>query len=127
MDKDEIQRLFPAGEKAAHARLSEFVQKRATRYHVRRDMPHEESGCSMLSAYLNAGVLSTRQCVVAARAANKNKIMAGDEGLKTWIKELGWRVKKMRLTDTRAWSGTKCLHAFFFYFPLVDVFLSVLH
>ncbi|KAF9317513.1 hypothetical protein BG003_000658 [Podila horticola] len=91
LDTDEIQRLFPAGEQAAHTRLSEFVQKRAAHYHVRRDVPHEQQGCSMLSAYLNAGVLSTRQCVVAARAANKNRILSGDEGLKTWIKELGWR------------------------------------
>ncbi|KAG0096514.1 hypothetical protein BGZ93_004389 [Podila epicladia] len=91
LDVAEIQRLFPAGEQAAHARLSEFVQQRAAQYHVRRDVPHEQQGCSMLSAYLNAGVLSTRQCVVAARAANRNKIVAGDEGLKTWIKELGWR------------------------------------
>ncbi|KAF9322806.1 hypothetical protein BG006_002041, partial [Podila minutissima] len=91
LDVAEIQRLFPAGEQAAHARLNEFVQQRAAQYHVRRDVPHEQQGCSMLSAYLNAGVLSMRQCVVAARAANRNKIVAGDEGLKTWIKELGWR------------------------------------
>lgn len=95
LDVAEIQRLFPAGEQAAHARLNEFVQQRAAQYHVRRDVPHEQQGCSMLSAYLNAGVLSTRQCVVAARAANRNKIVAGDEGLKTWIKELGWRVQEM--------------------------------
>ncbi|KAF8929654.1 hypothetical protein BGZ47_000957 [Haplosporangium gracile] len=90
LDVDEMERQYPAGEDKAHARLEKFVQEKAIRYHEGRDVAHQD-GTSILSPYLNAGVLSTRQCVVAARVANKNKIQSGDDGLKTWIKELGWR------------------------------------
>ncbi|KAF9537253.1 hypothetical protein EC957_008590 [Mortierella hygrophila] len=90
LDVDEMKRRYPAGEDEAHARLDKFVQEKAKKYHQGRDVPPQD-GTSVLSPYLNAGVLSTRQCVAAARIANKNKIQSGDDGLKTWIKELGWR------------------------------------
>ncbi|KAF9087058.1 hypothetical protein BGX29_001057 [Mortierella sp. GBA35] len=93
LDANEMKQRYPAGEDEAHARLEKFVKERAKNYHQSRDiLGHlEGTGTSVLSPYLNAGVLSTRQCVVAAQTANKNKISTGDEGLKTWIKELGWR------------------------------------
>ncbi|KAG0294105.1 hypothetical protein BGZ96_001792 [Linnemannia gamsii] len=90
LDVNEMKRRYPAGEDEAHARLEKFVQEKGKKYHQGRDVPHQD-GTSVLSMYLNAGVLSTRQCIVAARIANKNKIQSGDDGLKTWIKELGWR------------------------------------
>ncbi|KAF9571487.1 hypothetical protein EC968_000518 [Mortierella alpina] len=90
LDDALIRRLYPAGEQEAHDRLHKFVRERATKYHQGRDSPHQEA-TSVLSPYLNAGVISTRQCIAVARAANKNKITTGDDGLKTWIKELGWR------------------------------------
>ncbi|KAF9955663.1 hypothetical protein BGZ72_003513 [Mortierella alpina] len=90
LDDDLIRRLYPAGEQEAHDRLHKFVKERATKYHHGRDSPHQEA-TSVLSPYLNAGVITTRQCIAIARAANKNKITTGDDGLKTWIKELGWR------------------------------------
>lgn len=91
LDVNEMKRRYPAGEDEAHARLEKFVQEKGSRYHQGRDVPHQD-GTSVLSVYLNAGVLSTRQCIVAARTANKNRLQSGDDGLKTWIKELGWRV-----------------------------------
>ncbi|KAG0273217.1 hypothetical protein BGZ95_010963 [Linnemannia exigua] len=90
LDINEMKRRYPAGEDEAHTRLEKFIQEKGKGYHQGRDVP-DQDGTSVLSPYLNAGVLSTRQCVVAARTANKNKIQSGDEGLKTWIKELGWR------------------------------------
>ncbi|KAG0047646.1 hypothetical protein BGZ83_007332 [Gryganskiella cystojenkinii] len=90
LDVDEMKKLYPAGETKAHERLEAFVEEKAKRYHQGRDVPHQQ-GTSVLSPYLSAGVVSGRQCLVAARAANKGKIQSGDEGLKTWIKELGWR------------------------------------
>ncbi|KAF9927493.1 hypothetical protein FBU30_003210 [Linnemannia zychae] len=99
LDADEMKRRYPAGEDEAHARLKKFIQEKGKRYHQGRDVPCQED-TSILSPYLNAGVLSTRQCVVAAMAANKNKILSGDEGLKTWIKELGWRVRMRQLKET---------------------------
>ncbi|KAG0227896.1 hypothetical protein BGW41_003641 [Actinomortierella wolfii] len=90
LDPELMKELYPAGEEAAHRKLKEFLEKKAKHYHETRDFPYED-GSSSLSPYISAGILSTRQCVAAARAANNNKIMIGNEGLKTWIKELIWR------------------------------------
>ncbi|KAI8603829.1 deoxyribodipyrimidine photo-lyase [Dissophora ornata] len=90
LDVDEIKRLYPAGEEEARSRLDTFLRTKAKDYHQGRDVPYQE-GTSVISPYLSAGVITGRQCVVAARAANKNKITTGDEGTKSWIKELGWR------------------------------------
>ncbi|KAF9438608.1 hypothetical protein BGZ76_006507 [Entomortierella beljakovae] len=90
LNTDEIMSLYPAGEEAAMDRLEQFLETRAKDYSKGRDIPYQE-GTSILSPYLSSGIITTRQCVVAARRANKNKINSGDEGLKSWIKELGWR------------------------------------
>ncbi|KAF9428744.1 hypothetical protein BGZ94_001239 [Podila epigama] len=110
LDRNRIETLFPAGETAAHARLTTFLEHRVLNYHQRRDVPHDEDGCSSLSPYLAAGVLSTRQCVVAARATithitahsnNKEKSAFGREGIKTWIKEIGWRLNNIGYMHNR--------------------------
>ncbi|KAF8979828.1 hypothetical protein BGZ46_004982, partial [Entomortierella lignicola] len=90
LDTTEMKRLYPAGEEAAHERLNNFLESKAKNYSKGRDVPIQE-GTSVISPYLTSGVISTRQCIVAARKANNNKITSGDEGLKTWIKELGWK------------------------------------
>ncbi|KAG0251378.1 hypothetical protein DFQ27_008783 [Actinomortierella ambigua] len=90
LDAELMEELYPAGEETAHLRLKDFLAEKAKQYHETRDFPYE-NGCSSLSPYLSAGVLSTRQCIAAARAANNNKIMVGNDGLRTWIKELIWR------------------------------------
>ncbi len=80
--------LWPAGEPEAQRRLENFVQ-RIGNYQRVRDMP-AVNGTSLLSPYLAAGVISPRQCLAAALAANKGQI-AGDDGVATWISELAWR------------------------------------
>ncbi|KAG0328838.1 hypothetical protein BGZ99_004326 [Dissophora globulifera] len=90
LDVETINNLYPAGEDEAHLRLNAFLKTKVKNYRVSRNIPIPE-GTSVMSPYLNAGVISTRQCVVMARAANKNKITTGDEDIKSWIKELGWR------------------------------------
>ncbi|KAF9093562.1 hypothetical protein BGX27_001586 [Mortierella sp. AM989] len=90
LNVDEMKRLYPAGEAAAHERLQNFLTTKAKDYQKGRDVPIQE-GTSVISPYLASGVITNRQCVVAAREANKNKITSGDEGLKAWIRELGWR------------------------------------
>ncbi|KAG0011354.1 hypothetical protein BGZ80_000749, partial [Entomortierella chlamydospora] len=73
---------------------SEFIVPpsdiRTKDYQKCRDAPIQE-GTSVMSPYLTSGVITNRQCLVAAREANKNKISSGDEGLKSWIKELAWK------------------------------------
>ncbi|KAF9209845.1 hypothetical protein BGZ49_000026 [Haplosporangium sp. Z 27] len=90
LDQAEMDRLYPAGEEVAHERLRFFIEEKVKRYHLSKDCPHEEGEAS-LSPYLSSGILSTRQCVAAARAANNNKIIIGNEGIRTWIKELVWK------------------------------------
>ncbi|CAG8584585.1 179_t:CDS:2, partial [Ambispora leptoticha] len=81
---------FPAGEDVAHERLQAFISERITNYKEARNIP-SVIGTSSLSAYFAAGVLSARQCVVAARAVNKNKLQDGNIGIATWVEEIVWR------------------------------------
>ncbi len=80
--------LWKAGEAEAQNRLSKFTRK-ISNYHEARDIP-SVNGTSLLSPYLAAGVISPRQCLTAAVAANGGKI-AGEQGATTWISELTWR------------------------------------
>ncbi len=79
---------WPAGEAEAQKRLKKFSE-RISDYNEHRDIPALD-GTSQLSPYLAAGVISPRQCLEAAVAANDGKI-DGDEGATTWISELTWR------------------------------------
>ena len=83
-------RLWPAGEAAASRRLKAFIGNRISGYKESRDLPALDA-TSMLSAYLAAGVLSPRQCMVPALEANHGKFEGGNEGAACWISELVWR------------------------------------
>ncbi len=80
--------LWPPGEAEAEKRLQKFVEK-IDDYQQARDQP-AVAGTSLLSPYLAAGVVSPRQCLAAAVAANNGKI-SGRKGATTWISELTWR------------------------------------
>jgi deoxyribodipyrimidine photo-lyase len=82
--------LWSPGESAAHRRLKYFIEHKADEYENERDFPAIDA-TSRLSVYLNSGVLSTRQCLVAAMEANKGRLDAGSKGLQGWISELIWR------------------------------------
>lgn len=86
----EVQTLWPAGEEAALGRLAAFIGGDLDDYHQARDIP-AEPGTSQLSAYLNAGVLTPRQCLQAAVQANQGQLSGGSQGAATWITELLWR------------------------------------
>lgn len=92
LDEEDVERLYPAGEDIAHKRLDAFMQEKIKRYDITRDCLQEQDQQS-LSPYIVSGVLSSRQCVAAARAVNSNKIIVGSNGVKAWIKELVWRVR----------------------------------
>ena len=80
--------LWSAGEKEAAKRLKSFASRIAN-YNQHRDLA-AVNGTSLISAYLAAGVISPRQCLVAGIAANNGKVV-GHEGPTTWISELAWR------------------------------------
>lgn len=80
--------LVAVGEDEAHKQLEAFLDERGGAYRDERDFPAID-GTSQLSPYLANGVLSGRQCLLAARKAQG---MGGNqEGLSTWINEIAWR------------------------------------
>lgn len=78
--------LVETGEDAAHTRLEHFLDERAGDYKEMRNFPSVD-GTSMLSPYLANGVLSGRQCLLAAREREGGN----QEGLTTWTSEIAWR------------------------------------
>jgi deoxyribodipyrimidine photo-lyase len=82
--------LWAAGEGEAHDRLQHFVKERIERYKTDRDSP-ATAGTSTLSPYLASGVISARQCLESAVAANNGRVDSGKTGVVTWISELIWR------------------------------------
>jgi deoxyribodipyrimidine photo-lyase len=95
---------WPAGERAARERLAAFVRGAIVRYGEERDVP-SRAGTSGLSAAMNLGLVSCREClgaalemngvVMAGRARGGKRVEdgldAGNEGITTWISELVWR------------------------------------
>ncbi len=81
---------WPAGEKAAKRRLQQFLHKLILDYHTQRDFPALDS-TSHLSPYLATGMISIRECLIAAIAANNGMLEGGNNGIQTWISELIWR------------------------------------
>lgn len=77
-----------AGESGAWMRLDDFTSENIESYHDNRDFPARDS-TSRLSPYLALGVLSGRQCLVAAGEAEATG--SNSEGIATWINELCWR------------------------------------
>ncbi len=85
--------LWPAGERAARRRLGVFIDSRIAEYHAQRDSPGV-NGTSTLSPYLAAGVLSCRECLLAALEADGGPLAPApvrSRGPAAWIDELIWR------------------------------------
>lgn len=82
--------IWPSGEKEAQRRLKKFIKNDLFSYHKTRDFP-ALAGTSLLSPYLAAGMISPRQCFLAAVMANKGEYEGGNKGATTWINELIWR------------------------------------
>ncbi|KAJ3125953.1 hypothetical protein HK098_008033 [Nowakowskiella sp. JEL0407] len=89
-DTAKFRTMYPPGEINAKELLDNFLAQRSANYKVARDFPGQ-TGTSKLSHYLAAGVLTTKQCINAAKVANSNKLDSGNESLVKWIEELIWR------------------------------------
>ncbi|WP_263262720.1 deoxyribodipyrimidine photo-lyase [Pseudomonas sp. RIT-PI-S] len=86
----QLRQHWPAGASEAHRRLQAFTDDAIHDYHYARDLP-ARPGTSELSTYLNAGVISIRQCLHAALMSNQGELDSGSVGVTTWIGELLWR------------------------------------
>ena len=80
--------LWPAGEAEAKKRLKKFAA-RIDDYNDARDIP-ATCGTSLISPWLNVGVVSPRQCLAVALKHNGGSL-SGSEGSVTWVSELTWR------------------------------------
>ena len=84
-----LRETWTPGEKAAQARLQDFLQNGAKGYTGDRDRP-DRDGTSSLSPHLRFGEISPRQIWHAARfAAAEHRGLAGD--IEKFLSELGWR------------------------------------
>ncbi|GLR64166.1 deoxyribodipyrimidine photo-lyase [Marinospirillum insulare] len=83
-------KLWPAGEAAAHQKLQTFCEEVLNLYDQQRDFPAIE-GTSQISAYLAAGVISSRQCIAAAQFHSADRFMDKSTGAGVWVSELVWR------------------------------------
>ena len=82
--------LWPAGEAAAAARLSNFLEFKATDYNQSRNSPILD-GTSRISPYLALGILSPRRCILEGLKFNNFEFTLGNKGICKWIDEIIWR------------------------------------
>lgn len=85
-----------AGERAARARLDEWVDLRRSdsvaHYAEQRERPAVERGTSRLSPHLRFGTLSPRTAYAAAMAArDRTEQPSVRESIDVWLSELAWR------------------------------------
>lgn len=81
---------WAVGEAQAMQRLSDFCDAAILDYDQARDLP-ALAGVSQLSPYINAGILSVRQCLHVAVSAANGELFGANEGINTWITQLLWR------------------------------------
>ena len=81
-----LARHVKVGESAAHARLSDFVTRKAQDYKAARDLPATD-GTSGLSENLTYGEISPRTCWHAGWHAHHH----GSAGAEHFLRELVWR------------------------------------
>ena len=83
-------KYWPGGEKNAEKALDQFINSRLFDYDKQRDFP-AIMGTSRLSPYLASGMISARQCMLAAVEENKHQLDSGNKGALCWMGELIWR------------------------------------
>jgi deoxyribodipyrimidine photo-lyase len=84
-----LRETWQPGERAAQARIGDFLESGVAGYSTGRDRPDRE-GTSALSPHLRFGEISPRQVWHAARfAAARRPALAGD--IDKFLSELGWR------------------------------------
>ena len=87
---DAIAAQWAVGETHAMHVLDNFCADPILDYDQARDMP-ALAGVSQISPYINAGIVSVRQCLHAALNAANGELFGANEGINTWITQLLWR------------------------------------
>ncbi|KAF2815889.1 photolyase [Mytilinidion resinicola] len=90
-EKTKLERLWPAGEHEAIARLEKFLGEKIGKYSAMRNFPMA-NGTACVSVHHSVGTLASRTSVRMARDANNTKKLdGGNEGIRVWISEVAWR------------------------------------
>lgn len=90
-DQARIRKLWPAGHQAGIDRLQHFLAKQVKTYKRDRSFP-AANNASRLSPYFASGVISAREAVKAALAANAGvDFRSGDVGIDSWVREVVFR------------------------------------
>lgn len=90
-EEQKFSSLWPAGEYEAQARLQNFLDEKVREYKDTRSFPAHGT-TAVLSVHLACGTISARTCIRQARVMNGGRALdGGNDGIKTWIAELGWR------------------------------------
>ncbi|MBF7686904.1 deoxyribodipyrimidine photo-lyase [Acinetobacter rathckeae] len=87
---EQILQLWPVGEPVAHEKLNDFLQHNVKQYQDTRDFPAIQ-GTSRISAYLNIGMISARQCLQALFQPYHGEFVLSHKGDETWLTEILWR------------------------------------
>ena len=82
--------IWAVSEPHAWSLLDDFINNHVEHYHTERDLP-QTNGTSQLSAYLNIGILSIRQCLQALFRLHNGQFYIDNLGQQTWLDELLWR------------------------------------
>ncbi len=84
------QDLWPVGEESIQKMIVNFLDRKGSDYKTDRNFPGL-TATSMMSPYINSGVVSSKWCLNQARARNYDALDEGDKGLVHWISEILWR------------------------------------
>jgi deoxyribodipyrimidine photo-lyase len=68
----------------------EFLKFKGTTYKVKRNFPAIDA-TAKLSPYINAGIVSSKWCLVKAMENNSGFLDEGDKGIVHWVSEILWR------------------------------------
>jgi deoxyribodipyrimidine photo-lyase len=90
-EKVRFQKLWPAGEHEAIARLERFLNEKVGKYKETRNFPAAGS-TAVVSVHHSAGTLAARTSIRMARDINSTKKLdGGNAGIMGWISEVAWR------------------------------------
>lgn len=81
---------WQVGEAYALQQLDQFIEEQLSDYKIARDFP-ARAGTSQLSAYLNIGIISIRQCLQALFRAQQGHFDIQSDAQQSWLDELLWR------------------------------------
>jgi deoxyribodipyrimidine photo-lyase len=85
-ERERLDKLWPAGEHEARARLGNFMEGHVSDYSENRNIPGYEGGTSAMSVHFSSGTMSVRQAIAVVASANKGKLDSGNAGHTGYVK-----------------------------------------